>query len=415
MLKELKLLNFRCFEDHTLQLRPMAILVGANNAGKSTAIEALRLLSLVVTRFGFLNFSDVPGWLDIPKVCRGVSPSLKGIDFNSLSIFHNLGDPPATIIATFETGHSVEIYIGPDAAIHAVVKDEDERLIVNKSRAQRLMLPTISILPQIAPLSREEVILDPEYVRSATSSSWASLHFRNQLNLYPEYYEEFKRLSETTWSGLKVLNLERGGANPREPLALLIQDHDFVAEVAWMGHGLQMWLQTMWFLARSKDSTTIILDEPDVYMHADLQRKLIRLLKGRHRQVIVATHSVEIMAEVDAQDVLIINRGAKKSMYAASIPSVQQVIDHIGGVHNLQLARLWGSHRCLLVEGEDITFLKNFQNILFPKSHEALDAIPNIQLGGWSGWNYAIGSRLLLKNAVGESIRVYCAPKVGQV
>ena len=54
-------------------------------------------------------------------------------------------------------------------------------------------------------------------------------------------------------------------------------------------------------------------------MHADLQRKLIRLLKGRHHQVIVATHSVEIMAEVDAQDVLIINRMAESAMQPAGM------------------------------------------------------------------------------------------------
>jgi len=302
----------------------------------------------------------------------------------------------------------VDVYVGPDAALHAIITTETGKIISNKGSAQKNPLPRVSILPQIAPLSKEEVILDPEYARKVISSSWASLHFRNQIHLYPEYFDEFKRLSENTWPGLRILNLEKRNSNPHEPIGLLIQDHDFVAEIAWAGHGLQMWLQTMWFLARSSGSDTIILDEPDVYMHADLQRKLIRLLKGRHSQVIVATHSVEIMAEVDTRDVLIVNRRANSSIYASSIPSVQEVIDNIGGVHNLQLARLWSSRKCLLIEGKDVTFLKQIQNILFPKSHEAIDTIPNIPLGGWGGWNYAIGSKLLLKNAVGEDIRTYC-------
>jgi predicted ATP-dependent endonuclease of OLD family len=188
----------------------------------------------------------------------------------------------------------------------------------------------------------------------------------------------------------------------------MLKDRDFVTEVAWMGHGLQMWLQTMWFLARAKDSATIILDEPDVYMHADLQRKLIRLIRGRHEQVIVATHSVEIMAEVSADDILIVNRTASKSIFASKMPDVQEVIQNIGSIHNIQLARLWSSRKCLLVEGEDITFLKLAQNVLFPQSTEPFDALPNIQLGGWSGWHYAIGSKMLLKNAVGEDIIAYC-------
>jgi hypothetical protein len=339
---------------------------------------------------------------------RGVSPSLKGIEFNTLSVFHNLRTHPALIRAIFDEGFTAEIYVGPQAALHAVIKDQNQRPILNKSKAQKVSLPKVSILPQVAPVAVEEEILDPDYARRVTASSWASLHFRNQLHLYPEYFDEFKRLAESTWPALKVLGLEKRSNNPHEPLALLVQDHDFVAEIAWMGHGLQMWLQTMWFLARSKDSSIIILDEPDVYMHADLQRKLIRILKGMHRQVIVATHSVEIMAEVEAQDVLVINRLAPRSVYASSIPSVQQVIDSIGGVHNLQLARLWNSQKCIFIEGKDISFLKAIQNHLFPKSHEAIDTIPNMQLGGWGGWNYALGSKLLLKNAVGESIRAYC-------
>lgn len=34
--------------------------------------------------------------------------------------------------------------------------------------------------------------------------------------------------------------------------------------------------------------------------------------------------------------------------------------------------------------------------------------IPNLSIGGWGGWNYAIGSTMLLNNASNESIRVFC-------
>jgi hypothetical protein len=401
-------MNYRCFEDHTVTLKDNTIIVGPNNAGKSTIIEALRLVSIITNRFGALSFREPPDWLELSKKSKGVSPSLKGIEFNFLSVFHRYRNPPAIIAASFDTGATVEILIGPKTEIFAIVRDIDGRPIQNKSKALSFPLPKVSILPQIAPLSQDEVILDADYVRSAISSSWASLHFRNQLNLYPEYYGDFRELTRSTWPGVTIRKLEGNRGNPHDPLALLVQDDDFVAEIAWMGHGLQMWLQTMWFLARSKDSSTIILDEPDVYLHADLQRKLIRLLNGEERQVIVATHSIEIMSEVDAQDILIVNRNASESSYASSLPSVQHVIDVIGGLHNLQLTRLWHSQRCLMVEGEDLTYLKQIQNILFPKSSEPIDTIPNMQLGGWNGWTYAVGSKLLLKNAIGESIVVYC-------
>ena len=164
----------------------------------------------------------------------------------------------------------------------------------------------------------------------------------------------------------------------------------------------------MWFLARYRDSNTIILDEPDVYMHADLQRKLIRLLSDRHNQMVTATHSVEIMSEVDARNILVVNRQARQSIFATSIPAVQQVVDSIGGIHNLQLARLWHSRRCLLVEGKDVTFLRIIHDKVYPSSQDSLDTIPNMSIGGWGGWNYAVGSRLLLRNAVGEEVITYC-------
>jgi len=52
MLKELQLENFRCFDNHVIPLRPTTIVVGRNNAGKSTIVEALRLISIVIEIVG---------------------------------------------------------------------------------------------------------------------------------------------------------------------------------------------------------------------------------------------------------------------------------------------------------------------------------------------------------------------------
>ena len=44
-------------------------------------------------------------------------------------------------------------------------------------------------------------------------------------------------------------------------LGLFVVDNRFTAEIGKMGSGLQMWLQIMWFLARSKDCNLIILNK----------------------------------------------------------------------------------------------------------------------------------------------------------
>src|SRR5262249_23268922 len=249
-------------------------------------------------------------------------------------------------------------------------------------------------------------LLSEDYVKRTDSSRLFSRHFRNQLRVFSDRVARFKAIVEDTWPGVQVRELRAPKWLPGEPLSLMIRDDDFVAEVGSMGHGLQMWLQTMWFLARVQGAACVILDEPDVYMHPDLQRRLIRYLKKRHEQVIVATHSVEMMADVDPDDVLVVDRKRNNSGFASDAASVQRLVEHIGSVHNLQLAKLWNARRCLLLEGRDIKLLGVVHRTLLPEA-ESLETIPHVELGGWGGWPYAIGSSLLLRNSGGEEITVY--------
>ena len=56
ILEELQLKNFRGFENHKLPLRSLSILVGRNNAGKSSIVEALRLIAIVTARYQYLAY-----------------------------------------------------------------------------------------------------------------------------------------------------------------------------------------------------------------------------------------------------------------------------------------------------------------------------------------------------------------------
>lgn len=410
MLAELHLENFRGFERHSVPLRATTFIVGRNNAGKSTIVEALRLISLVAARYEYLNFSRVPSWLDVPMRYRGVAPSLRGMAFDFEGVFHRYRDPPAIVTADFDNGASIRVYLGPDDQIHSVILDEKGEPLATKRDARKFALPPVAILPQVAPLAREERILAPQTIRSALFTTLASSHFRNQLNYYyDQYFDAFRTITEENWPGLRVRELRGRGTWPEDrSLFLLVQDGDFVAEAAWMGHGLQMWLQTMWFLTLASAGSTVILDEPDVYMHPDLQRQLVRYLRGRFTQTIVATHSVEIMSEAAPDAVLLADRSRRRSSFATSLPAVQRVVDEIGGVHVLQLSRLWTSRRCILVEGKDVKLLKMLHDTLFPDAVQAFDAFPNFSIGGWDGWPNAIGSSQFMKNSIDEDIVTYC-------
>lgn len=408
-LASVRIENYRCFQDHTVEFGPISIIVGKNNAGKSTLIETLRLVSIGLRRFQNITSVAAPEWLDDLRVGRGQRIDLKRLGLWAPTIFHRYGDPPARIQASFSDQSKLDLFMGPDGEAHAIFYASDGRAVRYARDLGGGQTPRVNILPQIVPLEREEKVLVPEYVKSHLDSYLASRHFRNQLNLLQErHFDAFRALVEASWPGIRVQSFEGQGGPQGTPLELMIRDGGFVAEAGWMGHGLQMWLQTLWFIVRTRDGGSIVLDEPDVYMHPDLQRRLIRLLRSQHRDLVIATHSTEILAEVDPTNVLVLDRDLRKSTYAIDLPAVQRVVDGIGSAQNLQIARLWKAKSLVLVEGDDMKVLKRVHDLLFPSSDLPLDAIPNWSIGGWTGWHRAVASVVALHNSVDERIRAYC-------
>jgi len=408
-LSSLRIRNYRCFKDHTVDLGRSTILVGKNNAGKSTLIETLRIASVALKRFLSVTSSQAPRWLDDDAVGPGQNLRLDKLGMVTSTMFHRYGDPPATIEATFADGARLVVHIGADGETHCVFFNGQGRSVRARRDIGAVPLPRISILPQIVPLEYEERALLPGYVKQHLDSHLASRHFRNQLQLlHDEHFDEFKSLVEETWPGVSIAGLETRRGDGGETLQLMVRDGDFVAEAGWMGHGLQMWLQTLWFIVRSRGGGTVVLDEPDVYMHPDLQRKLVRILRAQGADLLIATHSTEILAEVDADNVLILDRERPKSFYATDLPSLQKVAENIGSAQNLQIARLWRARALILVEGEDMKLLKRVHDLIFAAEKPSLDTIPNWAIGGWGGWSSVAGSMATLKNSVHQSIRCYC-------
>ena len=73
MIKRLTITNFRCYKNSTIFFEGTSILVGRNNAGKSTLIEALKIISVITRKYKTLRFVAPPDWV---KECVdfGVSP-----------------------------------------------------------------------------------------------------------------------------------------------------------------------------------------------------------------------------------------------------------------------------------------------------------------------------------------------------
>ena len=376
MIKKIHIENYKCYQKSSLNFKDITVIVGSNNAGKSTLIEALRLVSFAASKYQNVIYTDLPSNFGLPRAIKGFKINVANLMIDLRFALYQLEGTYARIDVEFDSKEHIMIYLDTETA-YACVQDKNRNYISSKSQAKHLNISAVKILPQLGLIKDDEKLISPETVEKGINTRLASRHFRNELLHYKrEYYQIFKEMAENTWEGLRIQDLSRPYGD--DPISLLVYDGSFSSEIGNMGSGLQMWLQIIWFLSRCAEDDTIILDEPDVYMHPDMQRKVFDVVVNRYKQVIVATHSVEIISDVEPRNIVTIDRNTRAFSYANNIKGAQSILDSIGSVHNLSLIRLATAKRCLFVEGDDMTLLNKIYNELYPKDRGRLKNIPTI-------------------------------------
>jgi hypothetical protein len=313
MLDEINLENFKGFANHKILFRDFSVVIGRNNAGKSSAFDALRIIATAIARFKIGKFTARPIWLD--GTGTGVVPLTAEPLRNPETLFFRYQPPPAVIEAKFSNGSRITTYIGEEGVIYAEATTPLGRDADSKSRIQECDFPSISILPQIRPFEDTERVLKQDYVRRCIDTQLSSRHFRNQIRYMYEHFEVFRTLFQQTWNGLRISEFISEDSKYDDYLSLMLMDDGFVAEASNFGHGLQMWLQIVWFLSRTSSANIVVLDEPDVYMHPEQQQKLVILLRERFHQTILSTHSRPIIDSCDEADLLRLHRNLHVSKH----------------------------------------------------------------------------------------------------
>jgi predicted ATP-dependent endonuclease of OLD family len=142
----------------------------------------------------------------------------------------------------------------------------------------------------------------------------------------------------------------------------------------------------------------VVLDEPDVYLHADLQRRLMQAAMGLGCQVIVATHSSEVAAEVGSASVVWMDRSRKRSVRAPDDTLLDQIAGALGSQFNLRLARVLRARLALFVEGNDAGVLKRIARTIGAKRFAAEAGLALVPIGGVSNLRRLDGFAWLNKN-----------------
>ena len=131
-------------------------------------------------------------------------------------------------------------------------------------------------------------------------------------------------------------------------------------EIFWAGFGFQVWCQMLTYIVRAKHASLLIIDEPDIYLHSDLQRQLIGLLKNIGPDIIIATHSTEIISEAEPNDLLVINKKTASARRIKDPIQLQSVFGVLGSNLNPTLTQLAKSRRAVFVEGADFQIFSAF-------------------------------------------------------
>ena len=135
---------------------------------------------------------------------------------------------------------------------------------------------------------------------------------------------------------------------------------DIMAE----GSGFLQWLSVYTF-ALSPSIDVLLLDEPDAHLHCSLQNDLLDQLREiaekKQKQVIVATHSTEVIKGFDYRDIIHADQGHYR--YLADAGRKAYVMSGLGTEYFLLLDEIQRYKKILFVENKwDAEVLKLFCN-----------------------------------------------------
>jgi predicted ATP-dependent endonuclease of OLD family len=176
-------------------------------------------------------------------------------------------------------------------------------------------------------------------------------------------------------------------------------------EIVWAGDGVQIWLQLLLHLYRAQDLPTLVLDEPEVFLHADLQRRLVRLLEYMDSQVILATHSTEVLTEADPASIVWVDKTRSRAVRAPKDENLTGLHSALGSAFNLAMAKALRAKGVVFVEGKDIRILKLISKNLGLGRISEETTLAVVPMNGYSKWEHAEAFGWFLREFLGESVK----------
>ncbi len=372
LLHYLEIENFKRFGDkQRIVLDHPAVLIGPNNCGKTSAIQALALWSQAVKT-----------WYDVRKDSSAkerTATALNRLNIVAVPVqrtrffWHNTNvragtkDIPLTITVGIEfNGNVVALPMRfRNQGDELVYCTPDESVVANLDFLKYAALINVELLYPMSGLETEEAIVQPGRVDVLLGQGQTAQVLRNLcLMVAKDTPDDWKRIvalmrrlfnvtlevpQETTRGAIEMRYLQPG---VREAL-----------DVSSSGRGFQQMLLIFAYLYSHKRSV-LLVDEPDAHLEILRQKQVYVLLRDiaseNHSQVVMVTHSEVILDEALDNNLTLLMDGKADDL--ARKPSIRNSLKHFGADHYIK-ARERGY--VLYVEGgTDVDMLRALANRL---------------------------------------------------
>ena len=370
--------RFKAFNSFRIDLKHFNILVGPNNCGKSTVLTAFRILASA------MRFANARNPVHSGELGFGYPVDLSDISIAEENIFFNYDDSgSAEIKFTLSNGNTLTLHFLPPGSC-VLTLDTRKGSPRNTSTVKKEFKCRIGFVPILGPVEHREPLYQPEAARRALFNYRAARNFRNIWHHYPEKFESFREILNETWPGMDIKKPEVDTTHDKTLLHMFCLEDRITRELFWSGFGFQVWCQMLTHLIQSADSSLFLIDEPDIYLHSELQRQLLVLLRDLGPDILIATHSTEIISEAEISDIVLVDKKSRSARRLKNPSQLGEVFTALGSTANPILTQLAKTRKAVFVEGKDFRIIAAFARKLGNKSVSNRQGFAVVEVGGFN-------------------------------
>lgn len=375
--------NFKALKNFSLSIQGLNILVGANNCGKSTILSAFRALSVGLRKARAKSPEIVYG----PSgQCYGYLLSKESLPISVENVHTEYSEDDTKITFRLSNGNKLILYFSENGQC-LLIPETKSKQIRTPSQFKSQYPISICCVPVLGPVEYNETLRGKDTIARDLETHRASRHFRNYWHYFPDNFQRFAEMVANSWPGMEVELPELTDGALDVYLSMYCKENRMTRELFWAGFGFQVWCQLLTHISRSKNDDLIIIDEPEIYLHPDVQRQLVYILRNLNSDVLIATHSSEIISDADPAEVITIDKNNRSGKRLRDYDEIQFVLNAIGSIQNITLTKLAKNRRVLFIEGKyDYGLIRKFARKTGNHKVYIGSGISPLESHGFSSW-----------------------------